>query len=340
MNSNIVSAKNRLYKSIFCSLRHLIFIVLFLPVSVAAQFFKPADSLSKPRVVFVTATGLGVYGTGMVLLGRAWYEDNLTRRFHFFNDNGEWLQVDKVGHVFSAYNESLMVSDLYRWAGVHPDKAAVLGLVAGFVGQTSIEIFDGFADKWGFSWGDMGANLVGLGFFGLQHWAWDEQRIYFKVSSDLRSYPIDLLTDQNGVLGTDHLQRRATTMFGAHPASRFLKDYNAQTNWLSVNPSTFSQKKDPWWPQWLNIAVGYSAENMFGGFGNSWNYEGHSYRLSSDDYPRYRQYLLSFDIDMRRVPVRSPFLRTLLHGLNMLKVPAPTLEYNKVHGLKWHWLYF
>ncbi|HND73096.1 MAG TPA: hypothetical protein PKW10_01555 [Saprospiraceae bacterium] len=87
------------------------------------QLFVPADTFRQGRAIAITGTGLAVYSGGMYLLGKAWYKDNLTNSFKFFNDNGEWLQMDKVGHVFSAYNEAGFVHDLYRSAGVRERKA-------------------------------------------------------------------------------------------------------------------------------------------------------------------------------------------------------------------------
>ncbi len=42
----------------------------------------------------------------MVGLYSAWYSNYPQTNFHFFNDNNEWKQVDKVGHAYSAYIES------------------------------------------------------------------------------------------------------------------------------------------------------------------------------------------------------------------------------------------
>ncbi|OJU23360.1 MAG: hypothetical protein BGN92_03335 [Sphingobacteriales bacterium 41-5] len=47
---------------------------------------------------------------------------------------------------------------------------------------TVIEILDGFSNKWGFSWGDMAANVFGAGMFQGQQLLWNEQRIKFKFS--------------------------------------------------------------------------------------------------------------------------------------------------------------
>ena len=39
-------------------------------------------------------------------------------------------------------------------------------------------------------------------------------------------------------------------------------------------------------PKWLNVAVGYGAENMFGGCENEWAVDDDMFMLSDDTYPR------------------------------------------------------
>ncbi len=301
------------------------------------QLFVPADTFRQGRAIAITGTGLAVYSGGMYLLGKAWYKDNLTNSFKFFNDNGEWLQMDKVGHVFSAYNEAGFVHDLYRSAGVRERKALWLGIGAGLLAQTSIEIFDGFSDRWGFSWGDVAGNFAGLALFGFQQAAWHEQKLKLKVSSDFRSYSTSDILPLSGS-ESDNLHRRAGELFSNNLAGRLLKDYNAQTYWLSFSPADFSSQR--FWPAWLDISIGYSGENLFGGYGNTWDYQGNTYQLSGRDFPRYRQFLLSLDLDLTRIPCRSAFLRDVFRVLNIIKIPAPTLELNSLGKLKGHWIYF
>ena len=58
------------------------------------------------------------------------------------------------------------------------------------------------------------------------------------------------------------------------------------------------------------------------------------------EYPRYRQYFLSLDVDLARIKTKSHFLKFILNGLNFIKVPFPTLEYNNEEGLIFHPIYF
>ncbi|MFX4861163.1 hypothetical protein ABTC05_19180, partial [Acinetobacter baumannii] len=62
------------------------------------------------------------------------------------------------------------------------------------------------------------------------------------------------------------LNNRADSLYGTTFFSRVLKDYNAQTYWASINVRSFFKQSN--WPSWLNIAVGYGAEGMFGASSN------------------------------------------------------------------------
>jgi len=56
-------------------------------------------SYNKKRVALVTAANVVGYGGALIALNAAWYAKFPRSGFHFFNDNAEWLQVDKAGHI-------------------------------------------------------------------------------------------------------------------------------------------------------------------------------------------------------------------------------------------------
>jgi hypothetical protein len=89
-------------------------------------------------------------------------------------------------------------------------------------------------------------------------------------------------------------------------------------------------------PSWLNIAVGYGANGMYGEFENVTSFNG----VVIPETERYRQYLLSLDIDWTRIKTDSRFLKSLFKGLTFVKLPFPTIEYNSKGQFKWYWIYF
>ena len=79
---------------------------------------------------------------------------------------------------------------------------------------------------------------------------------------------------------------------------------------------------------------------MYGGYENKWEKDGAHYSLDEGSFPRYSQYFLSVDVDLSKIPTKSPFLRTLLKTLNVIKIPAPAIQFNQVDGVRFHAIKF
>jgi hypothetical protein len=303
-----------------------------------SKFITPADSFNKHRFWAVNGACAGTFGVAMIGLNYAWYANYPRSSFHFFNDDKEWLQMDKCGHSWTAYNEAFIASTMYQWAGVSQRKAAIYGAAWGFTLQLTIEILDGLSKEWGFSPGDATANTIGAGLFLGNELLWRDQRVRLKFSTTRRNYDDAIL------------EQRANELYGKSLPERILKDYNAQSYWLSFNIASFL-KKENHFPKWLNVAVGYGADNMFGALSNTWSYDINGKPLSSanaatqafttinrNDLNPYRQFFLSPDIDFTKIKTHHKLLKELFQLMNMIKFPAPTLEYNSQHQTKFHWL--
>ncbi len=302
------------------------------------RWLQPADSLHKKRFWISTGIGTAIYATASAGLWVAWYRDYPLTRFHFYNDWGEWRHMDKVGHWFTAWNEARWIYGGARWTGMNNRQATWTGAAVGFGLQATIEIMDGFSQIWGFSLADLAFNTLGAATFLAQQLTWEEQRIVWKVSNSYPNYP-DIYVQATDGGPPYSLRMRAEEIYGSGFGGRFIKDYNGMTVWASVNLASFSSEKSAL-PPWLNIAVGYGAENMFGGYENAWPAEAPRYVLSQDEFPRYSQFYLSPDIDLTRIPTRSRLLRLLFGVTNFLKIPAPAVEFNTLGQLRWHWLYW
>ncbi len=303
------------------------------------KLLEPSKTYNKKRFYAYAGATVAIYSGTMIALDQIWYKEFEKSKFHTFNDLGEWEDMDKVGHLFSAWMETSANFDAAMWTGIDRKKARWLGTGFGFLYQTSFEILDGYSKKWGFSFADVGFNTAGALLFLGQDIAWQDQRIKLKVSSKQINYESYIVTSENGEATMD-LQTRALDLYGAELAARYIKDYNAQTLWASANIHSFLQNEDSRFPKWLNLAVGYGGHNMFGGFENEWEKDGLRYRLSDDDFPRYRQFYLSFDIDMQKIKTKNHFVRLLLRVVNTFKVPAPAIEVNtlgkvRLHALHW-----
>jgi len=252
------------------------------------------------------------YTLAMVGLNEVWYSDFPRGGFHFFNDNKEWKQLDKVGHFYSAFHISNTGIRLLQKSGIPSEKAYLWGGLLGVMLLTPIEILDGFSEEYGASWGDVAANTAGSALALGQYLLWEEVRIKPKYSFSQTS----LAAQRPNILGR-----------GLH--EEFIKDYNGQTYWLSVDVHAFSKQSK--FPKWLNLALGYGAHNMI--FANDAN------NLEIGLQP-YRQYYLAIDFDLSYIKSHSKFVNTLLYVVDLIHLPAPTLEYNKQSGWKLHALMF
>ena len=302
------------------------------------KFFETPDSFNNSRFWLATSGTVVAYTATVIGLSQAWYADYGRRSFHFQNDWGEWENVDKAGHLFTTYMYSAWMSGVARWTGIDERTADWVGVGTAMAFQTTIEILDGFSEEWGFSWTDMAFNVLGAGAYIGQQRLWKEQRVLFKFSSTPINYPDYTVVSEDGE-NSMTLQQRVDMLYGTSFWERLLKDYNAQTIWASVNIHSFLNESSKF-PRWLNIAAGYGAYNMYGGYTNKWEYDGASYVLDPELFPRYKQYYLSLDVDLTKIKSRSPFVRTLLSVLNVIKIPAPTIEFNRVDGVRWHAIKF
>ncbi len=291
----------------FLKLKYLILCILVSSFSYSQEnlnsFLKPSDTLNKPRRNAVIISEASVAGLTLIGLNQLWYADFERSKFHTVNDNREWLQMDKVGHVFSSYQMGRFGAELFNWSGVSEKDQLIYGATLGFGFLTAVEVLDGYSEEWGFSWGDILANASGTGLYVGQELLWNEQRIALKFSFHKTKY---------ANLNPEKLGKRTL--------EQMLKDYNGQTYWLSFNLHSFFKESKI--PKWLNVAIGYSGEGMVSASKDIDNQV-----LTSNS--RYRQYYLSFDVNLNNIKTNSRFLNSFFSVFNMIKIPFPALEFNK-----------
>jgi len=278
------------------------------------SFFKPSDSLNKSRRNTLICSEATVASIALIGLNQLWYADYPHSNLHSIDDNQEWLQMDKAGHLFSAYHLGTFGANALQWSGCTKKSQLLYGATLGLAFMTTVEVFDGYSSQWGFSWGDMAANTMGTSFFISQELLWKEQRVVPKFSFHTTSFS----AVRPQVLGSSFTQQ-------------ILKDYNGQTYWLSANLHSFFKHSKT--PIWLNIAIGFGADGMISGTENF---------KDSDLYPKYnrtRQFYFSLDADLTKIQTKSHLLKTIFSVFNSIKIPAPTIEISKVTGFRFHYLY-
>jgi len=280
------------------------------------HLFDYSPEYHKGRSAFVvggtSALGVGLLGT----LSYSWYKDYNTSSFHFFDDAVEWKGMDKVGHGVTAYQVCDYIEGWYEWAGHSKQRARWYSALTSMSFLTTVEIMDGFSEGWGFSNLDMISNTVGIA-------AFIAKSKFSKNNSFSLKY--GFLPSSYRVLRPEQL--------GYNHVTSLIKDYNAQSYWLSFNLSLLT--KNSKFPRWLNLAVGYGAEGLLGGKGNP---EFNDAGLMLPKVGRYSQFFLSLDVDWKKIPTQNRYLKFMLKALSFYKLPFPTLEANSKGKVLFRWL--
>jgi hypothetical protein len=291
-----------------------------LVVQVRAQnFFEPSDSINKNRLIVAHATAGTLYSASMIGLYQIWYKNQEALGFQFFDDSRDWLQMDKFGHTYSAYWLQNRTFALYRWSGMSQRKALWWSSGFSVLYMNTFEIMDGFSQDYGFSVADVAANTFGIGLFTAQQALWSDQYLTMKFSYSHSPYA----------------QYRPNTL-GSTTPERLLKDYNGQTYWLNLNLGKITP--ETWHiPDWLCLSFGYSISEKLKSDNPFYAVE---FNNQMFEFNAYRRYFFSLDIDLSKLPVKKPWLKSLLANVNMIKIPLPTLELNPRNGAKFYGVYF
>lgn len=275
-----------------------------LPLCMGLSSFKAQDSL-KCRTIITHSSLVGI-GTGsLVALQSVWYQPYQNDGFHWFNDADNWMQMDKLGHGFTAYAMSKSINELHQWSS--GKKKPWVGVSYAFTYLTALEVMDGFSAGWGFSWPDVAANSFGCGLYITQEALWQRQIIHPKFSfrqSPYAKYRPDVL--------------------GSGTAEQLLKDYNGQTYWWSLPIKHVLPLPKAW--SFLCFSVGYGCDAKLVGDQNTW--QGFTAR---------RQVYLSLDVDCSNLFPKHPKLNKVISALNYLKFPFPALEFSS-DKTRFHWL--
>lgn len=292
---------------------------LLLSQSIQAQPLPIAPAMPDPsginqgRFIGVLVGTAAFYTITLLMLRKQWYKKKVP--FHTFNDNGEWLQMDKVGHAATAYCMSRGGYELMRWSGVDERASILTGGLLALLFQTTLEVYDGHAEGWGFSKGDMLANVAGTALFMGQQFGPGQQVVSMKYGFRKTIFP-----------------PYRPNLLGKTTGQQLLKDYNGQQYWLSVNLASVLPV-GPSFPRWLNLDLGYSGSGMIGGHENPVTFDTDGNEVK---FTRYRQFFISPDADLSRIGTFSPSLQRFIGTAQFFKIPAPSLEFNRVKGIRFH----
>jgi len=270
------------------------------------------DIIRKRKIVTVTSLSSLAAGS-LIGLNELWYKDYPRSSLQFINDNDQWLQMDKAGHMMTYYHLGKVGYESMRWSGFSENTSLYLGGSIGLIYLTGIELLDGHSAQWGFSWGDQLANFLGTSSFIAQQKIWKEQRINLKFSYS--NTPLAMLNPDQ--LGRNFQQR-------------VLKDYNGQTYLASINVSSFLAS-DAAFPSWMNVAFGYGAYGMT---------SAKNVVNDVNNFQRTREFYLSFDADLNRVRWPKKWMKITAQILSFIKLPSPALKMQSDGKVKLYALHF
>lgn len=178
---------------------------------------------------------------GVVLYGATnWWEDS-SSEFRVRNEG--WFEADspnggadKLGHGYSAYVSTRLLTQGFQWAGHSQSQAAQLSAITSAGLLFGVEVLDGFTERYGFSTVDMVMNLtgVGLGLLLAAQPKWDERfdvRLHYWPSAEARR-----LNEYDPVA-----------------------DYSGQTYLWITKTSGFASLATHSWLRYLELALGYGT---------------------------------------------------------------------------------
>ena len=234
----------------------------------------------------------------------AWWANSRTA-FHVIDDNDYKANFDKFGHTFGGYYSSFFFDEAFAWSGMDSTQSAALGAACGALWETYIEIEDGFAAGWGFSRGDFRSDLIGATFYFVRSQVGPLKALKYKWSY----FPsVQYLEDKPDIPGQ--------TM-------NFIEDYGGQEYWVSADVHRLlPESAKPYWPSWLNLAVGVGGWNLDATTHDAWG------NLIQDYSRRKIAWYLSLDYDITKIWPESDigFLNFIRRGLDYWHLPAPAVR--------------
>ena len=272
-----------------------LFVMLLLTEHLSAQMLasQPAERdtmfLGIRRKTFLNYA-IPVYAASVFYIQFQWWWEGNTHPFHIYEE-GVWndysLGVDKVGHFFTSYAYFLSLYDMMRWGGHDEITSLWTGMGLTMFHAVSSEIADGFSN-FGFTPADLLFNVMGLGYALFQMNDPFLQNFNFKFSY----WP------------SPNRPRNERW--------RLTNDYDGHIYWLSVNVhGLLPEAAKPYWPRFLNLAVGYGGKNI-------------SHKL--ENVTPYRKFAIGLDYNLTIFPTGDDTWDTILKMLDHLRFPAPGVK--------------
>lgn len=256
-----------------------------------------------PFIGATLITNISIY----YIFRNAYWNEQKTK-FHTFNDwNNADMNIDKIGHVYAGILLTKASYKVLKETNVPENYSVIFSTLSSIFFQTQVEIHDAHFKKWGWSWWDFGANVIGAVYPHLQEYISPLKTVNLKWSY----HPSPAYKN------------------GWH--NHWIKDYEGFTYYLTFDVNAFlPQSIDRFWPDWLNIAIAYGVEKVKLGK-NIWN--------MADKPLGDREWYIALDYSLLKIfRPKSKILRDVLEFLDNFHFPAPAVRISP--STIWYGLYF
>ena len=236
--------------------------------------------------------------------------------FKILEDGSYAIYADKPGHIIGTYMASYSMTEALLTSGLNWENSFVGGGLLGFAYNTYVEVLDGYGSNFGFSPSDMYANAFGSSFYIAQYYVPFLQNI----SPKFTYFPANW-----------HGERQR------QPHDFFIDDYSSHTLWFSFNiHNMLDDNLKEYWPQWLELSVGYAARNLTDPYCRVKDANGfetpcydltQNFRYKGDRVWGDPKLIFALDYNLvKLLPDGGSFWNWAKQTLNFFKLPAPAIE--------------
>lgn len=209
-------------------------VLLSLVVLAQTSNAQEVDSSTTTSVAIASLVPAALVTSGIVLNYEAFWKSADDVPFHISTDPPYSMHVDKFSHAYLSMAVSDGIRGAYRIAGLKPSTSSWLGAGLSVATGLMIELEDarhGNDPQYGFSPGDVAADIVGASLPLVRHY----YPAFERVSMKLSIWPSDARSAYKTIID----------------------DYESQYYWVTYDPHEILGT-----PKWLNIAAGYGCENL------------------------------------------------------------------------------
>jgi hypothetical protein len=218
--------------------------------------------------------------------------------FRFHEDFTYAQNQDKLLHFYGGVVGSTISAKALLWCGYDQPNASLLGAATSLAFLTFMKIEDGHIDYLGFDRVDEVANILGA--------AYPIAQYYVPVLNNFTP-KFSYRASKNNVVEKNQV------------LPNFLEDHEGQKFWMGITVYDLLPKEfQRYWLPTVGLALGYTVRDL--------------------NTPKpYHEAIIALDLDLRKLPGNSHFLRTMWEMLNYIHLPMPAVRISP--SVIWYGLY-